>query len=229
MGWRRLAGKISGRNHGEESELAPDRHRDHILGDTAIDLNASVEVVADDVPPLAIDVYLEPDIRVLGGEKRGISDGMMVPAATGCTATRRVPPSFARNPFTTSRAFSNLSSAGFKCARSSAPALVNATLRVARLSRRTPNWSSSDRIAWLRDGLEMPSCVAALVKLACSATATNAVNLANWGARMSSSEPAQALDLLAFKCCPWRVPEADGQPVVGIHQADRDREIDQFP
>src|SRR5262245_54947200 len=26
----------------------------------------------------------------------------------------------------------------------------------------------------------------------------------------------------------WRVAEADGQPVVGIHQADRDREIDQF-
>jgi hypothetical protein len=39
---------------------------------------------------------------------------------------------------------------------------------------------------------------------------------------------SRALDLLVFECCPWRVPEADRQPVVGIHQADRDREIDQF-
>jgi catechol 2,3-dioxygenase-like lactoylglutathione lyase family enzyme len=38
--------------------------------------------------------------------------------------------------------------------------------------------------------------------------------------------PTQALDFLVFECCPWRVPEADRQPVVGIHQADRDREID---
>src|SRR3979490_1267693 len=183
--------------------------------------------------PLSRSTYISSRLSGFWAEKRAsraraMSDGTMVPAATGCTATRRVPPSFARNPFTTSRAFSNLSSAGFKCARSSAPASVSATLRVVRLSRRTPNWSSSDRIAWLRDGLEMPSCVAALVKLVCSATATKAVNLANWDARMSSSEPPQALDLLVFKCCPWRVPEADGQPVVGIHQADRDREIDQF-
>src|ERR1700675_61995 len=40
--------------------------------------------------------------------------------------------------------------------------------------------------------------------------------------------PTQALDFLVFECCPWRVPEADRQPVVGIHHADRDREIDQF-
>ena len=33
---------------------------------------------------------------------------------------------------------------------------------------------------------------------------------------------------LLFECCLRRVPEADGHPVVGIHQADRDREIDQI-
>ena len=45
---------------------------------------------------------------------------------------------------------------------------------------------------------------------------------------LAACAPSQALDLLVFECCPWRVPEADRQPVVGIHQADRDREIDQF-
>src|ERR1700674_2833047 len=45
---------------------------------------------------------------------------------------------------------------------------------------------------------------------------------------LAACAPAQALGLLVFECCPWRVPESDGQPVVGIHQADRDREIDQF-
>jgi hypothetical protein len=46
--------------------------------------------------------------------------------------------------------------------------------------------------------------------------------------KTAARTPAQALGFSVFECCPWCVPEADRQPVVGIHQADRDREIDQF-
>jgi hypothetical protein len=48
------------------------------------------------------------------------------------------------------------------------------------------------------------------------------------GEHRTFSMLSQALSFLIFECCPWRVPEGDRQPVVGIHQADRDREIDQF-
>jgi hypothetical protein len=45
---------------------------------------------------------------------------------------------------------------------------------------------------------------------------------------LAACPPTQALGLLVFERCPWRLPEADGHPVIGIHQADRDREIDQL-
>ena len=31
-----------------------------------------------------------------------------------------------------------------------------------------------------------------------------------------------------FKLLPWVVAESDGQPVIGIHQPDRDRQVGQF-
>src|SRR5262249_36052153 len=61
-----------------------------------------------------------------------------------------------------------------------------ATLRVVRLSRRTPSRSSSARTVWLRVAVENPSRFADLVKLASSATATKALSSANCVPRMGS-------------------------------------------
>src|SRR5918993_5386402 len=65
-------------------------------------------------------------------------------------------------------------SAGLSWARSCSPASVGDTLRVVRVSSRTPICSSSRRIAWLSPEVEMFSCFAARVKLRSSATAINA-------------------------------------------------------
>ena len=35
--------------------------------------------------------------------------------------------------------------------------------------------------------------------------------------------------LLLLECSLWRISEADRHSVVGVHQADRDREIHEFP
>ena len=43
---------------------------------------------------------------------------------------------------------------------------------------------------------------------------------------LAACPPTQALGLLVFERCPWRVPEADGDPVIGIHQADRTRGLE---
>ncbi len=54
------------------------------------------------------------------------------------------------------------------------PASVAETLRVVRVSRRTPRRASSAVMAWLRAERDMPSCAAARVKLRSCATATKA-------------------------------------------------------
>ena len=53
---------------------------------------------------------------------------------------------------------------------------VGETLRVVRVTRRTPICSSSRRIAWLRPEVEMSRILAALVKLRSSATVTNSAS-----------------------------------------------------
>jgi hypothetical protein len=51
---------------------------------------------------------------------------------------------------------------------------VGATLRVVRVSKRTPRRASSSRMVWLSDDCDMPSFAAAFVKLRSRPTARNA-------------------------------------------------------
>lgn len=59
---------------------------------------------------------------------------------------------------------------------SRSPASVGATLRVDRVSRRSPSLASRLRIVWLSADCETPSCAAALVKLRAFATAAKVVD-----------------------------------------------------
>jgi hypothetical protein len=68
-----------------------------------------------------------------------------------------------------------------------APASERETLRVVRLSSRTPRFCSSPSNAWLRAERETPMASAALRKLRCSATAAKAARaMANCNAYLYS-------------------------------------------
>src|SRR5213594_722573 len=92
----------------------------------------------------------------------------------GDTTKRTRPAGRSRSPVIRSTAPRMSPSAGRRRAMSCSPAGVGATLRVVRASRRTPNRSSSPRIAWLTAEVETPRRFAARVKLRSSATARNA-------------------------------------------------------
>jgi hypothetical protein len=62
---------------------------------------------------------------------------------------------------------------GINAFKNRSPASVGVTLRVVRLSSRSPNFSSSLRTEWLRADCEIPTFVAARVKLCSSATVRN--------------------------------------------------------
>ncbi|MCY1242380.1 hypothetical protein D9M72_553380 [compost metagenome] len=70
---------------------------------------------------------------------------------------------------------SNCSKCGTRVASSRSPASVGETLRVVRVSRRTPSRASSARMVWLSADCETPSWAAALVKLRSRATAAKAI------------------------------------------------------
>ena len=99
-------------------------------------------------------------------------------ATGGGTVMRSCPAGRSRNALTESTAASNSSNNGRKRVSMRSPASVGATLRVVRLSSRTPRLSSSSRMVWLSELVDSPSCAAALVKLPQSATATKALSLA---------------------------------------------------
>src|SRR5262245_49027911 len=61
------------------------------------------------------------------------------------------------------------------------------TLRVVRLSRRTPKLSSSSRMVWLSEPVDSPSWAAALVKLPQSTTARRALSMAKRVSRIVES------------------------------------------
>src|SRR5580704_15676791 len=90
------------------------------------------------------------------------------------TVRRRCPAGLSRNTLIDSTAASKPSSAGRSSASSRSPTSVKATLRVVRLSSRTPSFSSRPRIVSLSVEREIPRCVAALAKLERSAMATKA-------------------------------------------------------
>ncbi len=136
-------------------------------------------------------------------------------ATGGGSVRRRCPAGRSRNALTDSIAASNPSSSGRNWRSMRSPASVRATLRVVRLSRRTPSRSSSDRTVWLKVAVESPSRLAALVKLASSATATKALSSANCVPRMGSAPWATAgyqpaLPLRSVRAPPARVDIPSG-------------------
>lgn len=94
--------------------------------------------------------------------------------AWSCAVMRTVPAGLSRI------ALSDSSSCAISCSRgasvfsSRAPASVTETLRVVRVSSRTPSRASSASIEWLSAERETPICAAARVKLRSRATTTKA-------------------------------------------------------
>src|SRR5277367_608206 len=108
-------------------------------------------------------------------------------ALTG-TFRRSVPAGRSRKPLTTSSAASTSPKAGPSRSRSRAPASVGATLRVLRLSSRTPSLASSRLTASLKPEALVPLARAASRKPPVRATATNAVRSSRSAAIVRNSE-----------------------------------------
>ena len=83
---------------------------------------------------------------------------------------RIVPAGLSRSSPSEVSSASMLASVGRNIPKSRSPAAVGATLRVVRVSSRTPSLVSRRRIVWLSDDWEVPSFAAARVKLPASAT-----------------------------------------------------------
>ena len=88
---------------------------------------------------------------------------------------RMVPAGFSRNSPSAASSASMPSKCGPMRASSRSPASVGATLRVVRVSSRTPRRSSSPAMVWLSADCDTPSPAAARVKLRARATAKKAV------------------------------------------------------
>ena len=135
--------------------------------------------VAPEIPVLAM-VTVDEDSNCLDGTPADVAAARLTAAgadAIGCNCSTGpeyfcISMAFIHSPKSSTR---KPSASASKCS----PASINATLRVVRLRSRTPSRSSKERTIPLMLGREMPSCVAALVKLRCSATATKALSSAN--------------------------------------------------
>lgn len=90
------------------------------------------------------------------------------------TLSRKVPVGLSRKAFTASSAPSTSASTGARRSMSRSPASVGVTLRVVRLSRRTPIRASSRRTAVLRAEGDTPRATAAPRKPRARATAMKA-------------------------------------------------------
>src|SRR6478735_1948515 len=111
--------------------------------------------------------------------------GIAVPRKTsagGGAVRRNWPTGLLRNSFVDSSADWYSSSTGRSRSSRRSPAAVGATDRVVRSTSRTPRRSSSLRTISLTRGGDKASCLAALVKLFSSTTATKAVVSARLGA-----------------------------------------------
>jgi hypothetical protein len=87
-------------------------------------------------------------------------------------------------------------SAGRRCASSCSPASVGDTLRVVRVSNRTPICSSKRRMAWLSPDVEIFSCFAARVKLRSSATVRNAESTLNSSRMIVYCQSTRSVDCI---------------------------------
>ena len=94
--------------------------------------------------------------------------------ACSAAVMRIVPAGFSRRSLTAASSASISSNRGPTVSSRRSPASVGETLRVVRVSSRTPSRASSSRIVWLSADCETPSLAAALVKLRSRATAMKA-------------------------------------------------------
>ena len=115
-----------------------------------------------------------PRSRDIGAESAPAGGQRMVSAAVSLTVMRILPAGRSRCAVTASSRASISSRAGRNDSTRRWPASVGATLRVVRVSRRTPSRSSSRRTVWLSADCDVPSRAAARVKLLASATARRA-------------------------------------------------------
>src|SRR6266576_366667 len=134
-----------------------------------------------------------------------------VVAAIGETTRRTRPAGRSRSPVITSTAPRMSPSAGRRRAMSCSPAGVGATLRVVRASRRTPNRSSSPRIAWLSAEVDTPRRFAARVKLRSSATVRNADRTLSSSRTICEYYSQTLLDFTAYsrRCGPVTIGPMD--------------------
>src|SRR5580658_11017039 len=95
---------------------------------------------------------------------------------------RREPHGRSPKEATSSSAVCRSCRVGPRRANNRSPASVGATLRVVRLSRRTPRLRSSVRITWLSDEADRPSSSAAFLKLRWAETAAKAFRSLSVGA-----------------------------------------------
>src|SRR6476660_2081439 len=132
---------------------------------------------------MSLRASLKDKSREISGycaRNRGIAEPRKS-AAGGGAVRRNMPAGLPRNSFVDSSADRYSSSTGRSRSRRRSPAAVGATDRVVRSTRRTPSCSSRLRISSLTRGGDRASCLAALVKLLSSTTATKAVVSARLG------------------------------------------------
>ena len=141
-----------------------DAHRDHVLGNLLATSHAGVVTIGNNIAQPVVNDDLDFDIGILRQKCSEFWQQDRV-GSVSVAVIRTVPAGFSRNSRTAETSASISSKRGpMVCSRRS-PASVGATLRVVRVSSRTPRRASSSRMVWLREDCDMPSCAAARVKL----------------------------------------------------------------
>ena len=150
-------GEIGRRGGGGETLLArPDRHGDHVALQPLVVADAGVEAGGEHVDEGVLGRDLQHDAGMLAAGSALTSGGSTMRATTVGTLRRSVPTGLSRKLLTASSAAPTSPSAGVSRSSRRWPASVSVTLRVVRLSRRTPSRASSRRSASLSDEAETP-------------------------------------------------------------------------
>ena len=130
-----------------------------------------------------------------GWQRCGVIPGYALPSV-------EVPTGLDRKALTASSAAVISLKAGVRRSSSRAPASVGVTLRVVRLSRRTPSLASSRRTASLKVEADTPRSVAAARKLRRRATAENASRSesSGWFIVRYSVQPVRTMPYYRMEC-----------------------------
>jgi len=187
-------------------------HRDHVARDDVAATKTGVEASGDDVDQAYVDGDLDGDLRIFGEEARQYRCQREF-----CHRRREREAQMPGGP---------VAECVDRFDRRIEPVEQRAQLAQHALARfgkgdaarraiETPSRSSSDRTVWLKVAVESPSRLAALVKLASSATATKALSSANCVPRMGSAPWATAgyqpaLPLRSVRAPPARVDIPSG-------------------